>query len=190
MSRFDRYMLRQLTVAFALFSLVMILVYWVNRAVRLFDALIAEARDRLAGTKIANLSFAVTDIELCPPTRRFELITLLGVFEHIVDKPRALQVLKTLLAEHGRIVITSTNPASFGFWRRALAQRTLTPRFCPGDAFFDPAGMRGLLTAHGFSLESVAGLEVPAGPGARARRFGRFRLSAPATLVYTVRHAD
>jgi SAM-dependent methyltransferase len=131
--------------------------------------MIAQARDRLAQTSIANLSFAVMDVELCPPARRFELITLLGVFEHVVDKSRALQVLKTLLAEDGRIVITSTNPASFGFWRRAVARRSLTPKFCPGDTFFDPAEMRAFLSAHGFSLEAVAGLEVPALGGVRSR---------------------
>ncbi len=158
-------------------------------------AMIAQARDRLAQTSIANLSFAVMDIELCPPARRFELITLLGVFEHVVDKPRALQVLKTLLAEDGRLVITSTNAASLGFWCRAGAQRPLTPKFCPGDAFLDRVAMRSCLTAHGFSLESVAPLDVPAqegrphagSVGRRARRLAR---SAPATLIYTVRHAD
>ena len=157
--------------------------------------MIRQARDRLAQTSIANLSFAVMDIELCPPARRFELITLLGVFEHVVDKSRALQVLKTLLAEDGRIVITSTNPARFGLWRRAAARRTRTPKFCPGDAFFDPAEMRGLLSAHGFSLEAVAGLDVPAlaerpqtrAVGWRARLGGRW---VPTTLIYTVRHAD
>ena len=157
--------------------------------------MIAQARARLAQTSIVNLSFAVMDIELCPAGRRFELITLLGVFEHVVDKSRALQVLKTLLAEDGRIVITSTNPARFGFWRRAAVRRTRTPKFCPGDAFLDPAEMRGFLSAQGFSLETVAGLEVPAleerphagVAGRRTRLRGRW---APATLIYTVRHAD
>lgn len=42
MQRFDRYMLSQLVVAFGFFALVLVLVYWVNRAVTLFDRLIAD----------------------------------------------------------------------------------------------------------------------------------------------------
>jgi lipopolysaccharide export system permease protein len=41
-SRFDRYMLSQLMAAFGLFALVLVLVYWINRAVRLFDQIIAS----------------------------------------------------------------------------------------------------------------------------------------------------
>ncbi len=42
MQRFDRYLLRQLLVHFGFFSLVLVGVYWVNRAVVLFDRLIAD----------------------------------------------------------------------------------------------------------------------------------------------------
>ena len=42
MPRFDRYMLSQLMVLFGFFSLVLVAVYWVNRAVVLFDRLIAD----------------------------------------------------------------------------------------------------------------------------------------------------
>ncbi|MBM9594371.1 LPS export ABC transporter permease LptF [Roseitranquillus sediminis] len=44
MSKFDRYMLSQLMVVFGFFSLVMVLVYWVNRAVLLFDQLISDGQ--------------------------------------------------------------------------------------------------------------------------------------------------
>ena len=44
MSRFDRYILSQLMVLFGFFSLILILVYWVNRAVILFDRLIADGQ--------------------------------------------------------------------------------------------------------------------------------------------------
>ena len=40
--RFDRYMLSQLMVLFGFFALVLVAVYWVNRAVVLFDRLIAD----------------------------------------------------------------------------------------------------------------------------------------------------
>lgn len=44
MSRFDRYMLSQLMVLFGFFALVLVAVYWVNRAVVLFDQLIADGQ--------------------------------------------------------------------------------------------------------------------------------------------------
>ena len=44
MARFDRYMLSQLMVTFGFFSLVLVLIYWINAAVRLFDQLIADGQ--------------------------------------------------------------------------------------------------------------------------------------------------
>ncbi|MFQ6552076.1 LPS export ABC transporter permease LptF [Aestuariibius insulae] len=44
MARIDRYMLSQLMVLFGFFSLILVLVYWVNRAVILFDQLIADGQ--------------------------------------------------------------------------------------------------------------------------------------------------
>lgn len=44
MSRFDRYVLSQLLVLFGFFSLILVSVYWINRAVRLFDTLIADGQ--------------------------------------------------------------------------------------------------------------------------------------------------
>lgn len=44
MARFDRYFLSQLMVLFGFFSLVLVLVYWINRAVVLFDQLIADGQ--------------------------------------------------------------------------------------------------------------------------------------------------
>ena len=44
MSRFDRYLLTQLLQLFGFFSLVLVAVYWVNRAVGLFDQLIGDGQ--------------------------------------------------------------------------------------------------------------------------------------------------
>lgn len=44
MPKFDRYLLAQLTVLFGFFSLVLVSVYWVNRAVVLFDQLIGDGQ--------------------------------------------------------------------------------------------------------------------------------------------------
>lgn len=43
-ARFDRYLLSQLLVLFGFFSLILVLIYWVNRAVVLFDQLIADGQ--------------------------------------------------------------------------------------------------------------------------------------------------
>ena len=44
MARFDRYLLSQFMVLFGFFALVLVSVYWVNRAVSLFDELIADGQ--------------------------------------------------------------------------------------------------------------------------------------------------
>lgn len=44
MARFDRYMLSQLMMLFGFFSLVLISIYWINSAVRLFDWLIGDGQ--------------------------------------------------------------------------------------------------------------------------------------------------
>ncbi|MFY0619402.1 LPS export ABC transporter permease LptF [Shimia sp.] len=45
MSRFDRYILSQLLTLFGFFALILVSVYWVNRAVSLFDTLIASGQN-------------------------------------------------------------------------------------------------------------------------------------------------
>ncbi|WP_371171007.1 LPS export ABC transporter permease LptF [Aliiroseovarius sp. 2305UL8-7] len=47
MARFDRYMLSQLILLFGFYGLVLVLLFWVNRAVRLFDQLIANGQTAL-----------------------------------------------------------------------------------------------------------------------------------------------
>ncbi|MGB3179190.1 MAG: LPS export ABC transporter permease LptF [Albidovulum sp.] len=44
MSRFDRYLLSQLMMLFGFFALILVSVYWVNRAVSLFDQLISDGQ--------------------------------------------------------------------------------------------------------------------------------------------------
>lgn len=56
MARFDRYMLSQLVVMFGFFSLVLVLVYWINRAVVLFDRLIADGQSAAVFLEFTALS--------------------------------------------------------------------------------------------------------------------------------------
>jgi len=56
LGRFDRYLLSQLMVLFGFFSLVLVLVYWINRAVVLFDQLIADGQSASVFLEFTALS--------------------------------------------------------------------------------------------------------------------------------------
>jgi lipopolysaccharide export system permease protein len=55
-SRFDRYLLSQLLTLFGFFSLVLVLVYWINRAVGLFDQLIGDGQSALVFLEFSLLT--------------------------------------------------------------------------------------------------------------------------------------
>ncbi|MEM6386354.1 MAG: LPS export ABC transporter permease LptF [Pseudomonadota bacterium] len=54
--RFDRYLLSQLLMLFGFFALVLVLVYWVNRAVVLFDQLIANGQSAVVFLEFTALT--------------------------------------------------------------------------------------------------------------------------------------
>ncbi|MCU0802550.1 MAG: LPS export ABC transporter permease LptF [Rhodobacteraceae bacterium] len=56
MPRFDRYLLSQFLGVFGFFALVLVLVYWVNRAVGLFDQLIGDGQSALVFLEISLLT--------------------------------------------------------------------------------------------------------------------------------------
>lgn len=56
MGRLDRYILAQLLRVFGFFSLVLVSVYWVNRAVRLFDQLISDGQPMIVFLEFTALS--------------------------------------------------------------------------------------------------------------------------------------
>ena len=56
MTRFDRYCLARLTVMFGFLALVMTLVFWINRAVSLFDRLIADGQSLMVFLEFTTLS--------------------------------------------------------------------------------------------------------------------------------------
>ncbi|MEZ5755348.1 MAG: LptF/LptG family permease [Paracoccaceae bacterium] len=55
MSRFDRYLLSQLVALFGFFALVLVSVYWVNRAVGLFDRLLGDGHSALVFLELSLL---------------------------------------------------------------------------------------------------------------------------------------
>lgn len=56
MARFDRYLLSQLLMVFGFFALVLVAVYWVNRAVGLFDRLIGDGQSALVFLEMTLLT--------------------------------------------------------------------------------------------------------------------------------------
>ena len=70
MARFDRYMLSQLMVLFGFFSLVLVMVYWINRAVVLFDQLIADGQSASVFLEFTALSLPAV-IRLALPLSAF-----------------------------------------------------------------------------------------------------------------------
>ncbi|MBU2982767.1 LPS export ABC transporter permease LptF [Lentibacter algarum] len=56
MARFDRYMLSQLMVLFGFFSLVLVAIYWINRAVKLFDRLIGDGQTAMVFAEFTALT--------------------------------------------------------------------------------------------------------------------------------------
>ncbi|WP_407493302.1 LPS export ABC transporter permease LptF [Pseudooceanicola sp. MF1-13] len=56
MARFDRYLLSQFLVLFGFFALVLVSIYWINQAVRLFDALIGDGQTAWVFLELTALS--------------------------------------------------------------------------------------------------------------------------------------
>lgn len=56
MGRFDRYLLSQLVTLFGFFSLVLVLIYWINQAVRLFDQIISDGQSAWVFLEITALT--------------------------------------------------------------------------------------------------------------------------------------
>ena len=56
MSRYDRYVLSQLLVLFGFFSLILVAVFWINRAVVLFDRLIGDGQSAMVFLEFTALS--------------------------------------------------------------------------------------------------------------------------------------
>ena len=56
MARINTYILKQLLALFGFFALVLVLIYWINRAVRLFDRLIADGQSAMVFLELTSLT--------------------------------------------------------------------------------------------------------------------------------------
>lgn len=100
MSRTDRYILSQLLILFGFFSLVLVAVYWINRAVWLFDTLIGSGHSTLVFLEFTTLSLP-SIIVLALPLSTFAA---------------CVYVLNRLISDSEMVVLQTTG---FSPWRLA-----------------------------------------------------------------------
>ena len=104
MTRFDRYCLTRLTVMFGLAALVLALVFWVNRAVSLFDRLIADGQSFLVFAELTLLS----------------LPTVIRSAVPIAALVASLQVAYRLRADSESVAMQAAGASAFRLARPAL----------------------------------------------------------------------
>ncbi len=104
MARIDRYMLSQFMVYFGFFSLVLILVYWINRAVVLFDQLIADGQSATVFLEFTALS----------------LPNIIRIVLPLAAFAASLYVTNRMTAESELIVVQATGYSAFRLARPAL----------------------------------------------------------------------
>lgn len=104
MSRFDRYLLSQLLSLFGFFALVLVAVYWVNRAVGLFDQLIGDGQSALVFLEFSILTLP-NAIRLVLPIAAFA---------------SAVYVINRLMQESELVVMQATGFSAFRLARPVL----------------------------------------------------------------------
>lgn len=113
MSRFDRYMLSQLMAAFGLYALVLVLVYWINRAVRLFDQIIASGESARVFLELSMLTLPNV-IKLVLPVAAFAA---------------AVHVVNRLSNESELVVVQSTGQSPWRIARPVLVFGVIVAAF-------------------------------------------------------------
>ena len=101
MAKFDRYMLSQLLVLFGFFALVLVALFWINRAVVLFDRLIGDGQSALVFLEFTSLSLPKLIVTVLP----------------IAAFAGAVYVTNRMMSESELTVLQSTGT---GPWRLAL----------------------------------------------------------------------
>ncbi|MEM9317476.1 MAG: LPS export ABC transporter permease LptF [Pseudomonadota bacterium] len=91
MGRYDRYILSQLLVLFGFFSLVLISVYWINQAVDLFDALLADGQNVAVFVEFAALSLPQIMLLVLPVSA---FVAVIYIFNRMISESE-LVVLQT-----------------------------------------------------------------------------------------------
>ncbi|TVP74333.1 MAG: LPS export ABC transporter permease LptF [Rhodobacteraceae bacterium] len=153
-SRIDRYLLAQLLVVFAFFSLVLVSVYWVNRAARLFDALIGDGQSfwvflELSALTLPNVirivlplsAFAAAVYVAIRLTRDNEMVVLQGIGVSYLRLLRPVAVFGLLVA----LMLAALMHVLMPLARAQLTERqveiaeNITARFLRAGEFLEPA---------------------------------------------------
>lgn len=120
----------------------------------------ARARERLDAVLVADLE-AKTRLDLPSDGRRFDLVILSHVLEHLRDPERVLRGAGALLEEGGTVLVAVPNIL---FWRQRLELGLGRFRYTEGGIldwthlrFFDVRSARALVPAAGFRLTRFEG---------------------------------
>jgi len=153
-SRIDRYLLAQLITVFAFFTLVLVSVYWVNRAARLFDALIGDGQSFWVFLELSMLTlpnvirvvlplsaFAAAVYVAIRLTRDNEMVVLQGTGLSYARMLRPVGVFGVIVAVMLAALMHVLMPLS----RAQLAERqvqiaeNITARLLRAGEFLEPA---------------------------------------------------
>lgn len=135
------------------------LIYVVNHiatgiGVDISPGMIACARRNAARTP---LQFRVGDAaDFCMQCRaRFDLVLLLGAFEHLPDQAAALTGAERVLAANGRVIIIAPHP-----WNPVFCIKRLIDGAddAPPSDHLSPLRLRGLALSHGLELSALRAL--------------------------------
>lgn len=154
MARFDRYLLSQLLALFGFFSLVLVAVYWVNRAVVLFDQLVGDGQSALVFLEFSALTlprvirlvlpisaFAATVFVINRMVQESEMVVLQASGASVFRLSRAVVVFAfavmsaLMVLTHVLVPLSSAALTS----RTAEITRDATARFLTEGQFMHPA---------------------------------------------------
>lgn len=153
-SKFDRYLLSQLVALFGFFSLVLVLVYWINRAVGLFDDLISDGQSALVFLEFSLLAlpnvirlvlplsaFAATIYVVNRLSQESELVVMQATGFSAFRLARPVVSFGLIVALMMLVLMNVLVPASRAILaaRSAEISENATARFLRDGAFLHPA---------------------------------------------------
>ena len=105
MSRFDRYLLSQLVALFGFFALILVAVYWVNRAVGLFDRLLGDGHSALVFLEFSLLMLPNVIRLVLPIAATAPLLAMPIAYWLEGDRPGKRAILGGLVAVAGCVAL-------------------------------------------------------------------------------------
>jgi lipopolysaccharide export system permease protein len=154
LSRFDRYLLSQLLALFGFFSLVLVAIYWINRAVMLFDQLIGEGHSIWVFLEISALTlpaviaivlplsaFAGTVFVVNRLTKESELVVMQATGFSPFRLARPVVIFGVLVTLPMAILFNFLVPASRGILNEeeAALSQNIAARFLHEGRFLHPS---------------------------------------------------